>query len=69
MEYGEVLREFLSEKNMTAGQLAKALDCNRQSIYSLIDGRAKEPTLGRAKAICDALGVTLQEFADRMDGK
>lgn len=69
MTYGEVLKQYLDERGMTAGDLARQMGINRGSIYSLMDGRAKEPTLTRAKEIADALGVTLQEFADRMDGK
>lgn len=69
MTYGEVLKQYLDERGMTAGDLARKMGINRGSIYSLMDGRAKEPTLTRAKEIADALGVTLQDFADRMDGK
>lgn len=69
MRYGEVLKEYLDEKDITVKQVAASVGCPKSAIYALIAGDAKEPTLGRAKAICDALGVTLQDFADRMDGK
>lgn len=64
--YGEVLKLYLDERGMTAGDLARKIGINRGSVYSLMDGRAKEPTLTRAKEIADALGVTLQEMWDRM---
>ena len=69
MTYGEVLRSYLDERGLSAGDLARMLGVNRASIYSLLDGRAKEPTLGRAREIADALGVSLQEMADRVYGK
>lgn len=66
MRYGDVLKLYLHEKGMTAGELARRIGINRGSVYALMDGRASEPTLTRAKQIADALGVTLQEMWDRM---
>lgn len=66
MKYGEMLQLYLNEMNLTGNDLARMIGCNRQSIYSLLDGRAKDPTFKRACEIADALGLTLQEMADRM---
>lgn len=65
MTYGEMLQTFLDEKGMTSADIARALGVPRSSINYVMHGD-HEPTLGRAKAIADALGVTLQEMADRM---
>ncbi len=63
MKYGEVLQRYLDETGMSPSDLAKAIGSPRSSINALLKGRAKEPTLSRAKAIADALGVSLEEMA------
>ena len=67
MTYGEMLQEYLDEKGMTAADIAKALGVSRSSINFLMHGD-HEPSFGRAKAIADILGVSLQEMADRLYG-
>lgn len=63
MEYKDVLAHYLDEKKMTPAELANAIGSPRSTINALLKGRAKEPTLGKAKAIADALGVSLEEMA------
>ena len=63
MEYGEVLAYYLKLKGVTPAELARRIDSPRSTISALLSGRAKEPTLGKAKAIADALGVSLEEMA------
>lgn len=48
---------------MTPAELARAIGSPRSTVSALLSGRAKEPTLGKAKAIADALGVSLEEMA------
>ena len=69
MEYGEVLRCYLEELDVSPAELARRIGSPRSTISALINGRAKEPTLGTAKAIADALGVPLQEMVERIYGK
>lgn len=66
MTYAEVLRHYLKERGMTSAEIAYAIGVPRSSIHYLLTGKNREPTLGRAKAIADALGVTLQEMVDMM---
>lgn len=61
--YAEVLRYYLQRQDVTAAELARRLGTSRSSICELTSGRSKEPTLGKAKAIADALGVSLEEMA------
>lgn len=68
MEYGEVLAYYLDKKGMSAAELAHQIGSPRSTISALLNGRAKEPTLGKAKAIADALGVSLEEMADMAYG-
>lgn len=63
MEYRDVLAHYLDEKGMTPAELANAIGSPRSTINALLKGRAKEPTLGKAKAIADALGVSLEDMA------
>ena len=64
MEYGEVLAYYLEKQGVSAAELARRIDSPRSTVSALLNGRAKEPTLGKAKAIADALGVTLEEMAN-----
>ena len=63
MEYKEVLAYCLKQAGMTPAELAHAIGSPRSTISALLSGRAKEPTLGKAKAIADALGISLEEMA------
>lgn len=63
MEYREVLAHYLEEKNVSQAELARRIGSPRSTISALLNGRAKEPTLSTAKAIADALGVSLEEMA------
>lgn len=67
MTYAEVLRQLLEEKNVKPAELARMVGTNRSSIGSLLDGKAQEPKLRKAKKIADALDVSLEYFTDRMD--
>lgn len=63
MEYREVLKSYLEQANMTPAELARRIGSPRSTIHEILAGRSKEPTLGRAKAIADALGVSLDDMA------
>lgn len=67
MTYGEVLEYYIERLNITRAELASRVGISRGQVTDLITGRTKEPTLSRAKAIADALGVSLQEMCDFMD--
>lgn len=67
MTYGETLAFFLKQEGITKAELARRTGISRGQIGDLISGRTREPTLTRAKAIADALGVNLQEMCDMMD--
>lgn len=66
MRYGEVLEYYLEYCGKTRAEVARNANVSRSLITDIINGRAKEPTLTRAKAIADALGVPLQEMVDKM---
>lgn len=67
--YAEVLEYYLVREGITAAELARRIGSPRSTICALLKGRAKEPTLGTAKAIADALGVSLEEMAVMMYGE
>lgn len=64
MEYKDVLSYYLEKTGITPAELARRIDSPRSTVDALLKGRAKEPTLGKAKAISDALGVSLEEMAE-----
>ena len=64
MEYSKVLAFYLERQGITPAELARRIGSPRSTIDALLKGRAKEPTLGKAKAIADALGVSLEEMAN-----
>ncbi|WP_179184924.1 helix-turn-helix domain-containing protein [Collinsella vaginalis] len=63
MGYRKVLAFYLEQKGVSPAELAHRIGSPRSTISALLTGRAKEPTLGKAKAIADALGVPLEEMA------
>lgn len=62
MEYGRVLYHYLKLSDKTVSEVAREIGSPRSTIYALISGRAKEPTLSKAKEIADALGVPLEDM-------
>lgn len=64
--YAEVLKYYLVKQGITAAELSRRIGSPRSTISALLKGRAKGPTLDKAKAIADALGVTLDEMAVMM---
>lgn len=63
MEYGKVLYYYLELRDISPAELARRIGSPRSTVNELLKGRVKEPTLGKAKAIADALDVSLEEMA------
>lgn len=66
MEYKDVLALYMARAGLTMTELAARAGVPKSSINELLKGRTKEPTLGRAKAIADALGAPLEEMASML---
>ena len=64
MEYKDVLAYYLKKQGVTPAELARRIGSPLSTVHALLSGRAKEPTLGKAKTIADALGVSLEEMAE-----
>ena len=73
MTYGEVLSYYLEKTGMKRAELARRVseilgkEVSRGQITDLCNGKTKEPTLSRARAIAEALGTTIQDMCDMMD--
>jgi len=63
MTFGEMLIMLMEERGMTPTELAHKSGVGKTTISELINGRTKEPTFSKAKALADGLGVTLEDFA------
>lgn len=68
-EFGAVIYELLGERGMTQAELARDSGLSTGYIAQLVTGLIKNPTLTKAFAIADALGVSLQEIRDRMENR
>lgn len=68
MTYGEVLDKFIRESGLSRSEVARRAGIGRSQISDFISGRTSEPSISKAKAIADALGVTVQSFIDAMEG-
>lgn len=67
MTFGEALMVLMNRKGMTQTDLAAKSGVRKSTINELVKGRSKEPTLTKAKALADALEITLQDFIDLME--
>jgi len=66
-DFGHVINALLTERGMTQTDLARESGLSTSYIAQLVTGLIKNPTLTKAFAIADALGVSLQEIRDRME--
>ena len=66
MEYGKALRCILRETDVTQAELARRMGTSTAYVSQLCSGKIKEPTLSKAFEIADALGVSVDRFAELM---
>lgn len=67
MEYADVLRYNLDKCGITQAELARRIGgTSRSTIGELTSGRSKTPSVYKAKAIAEALGVSLDEMTDML---
>ncbi len=66
---GDRLRAAREKRGMTMEALSKASRVSQSMLSRLEGGTRDSLTLERAAAICDALGITLDELAGRVQAK
>ena len=66
MEYGKALRRILRESDVTQAELARRIGKSTAYVSQLCSGKISEPTLSKAYAISDALGVSPDRFVELM---
>lgn len=59
---GARLKELCEQKGISYGDLAEKTGCSKRSIMRLAMGAPASVSVFRMMSICDALGVTLDEF-------
>ena len=69
MEYGEVLAYYLEKLDVKPAELARRIGSPRSTVNAWLKNHAREPKLSTAKAIADALGITLEEMTAMMYGE
>lgn len=67
MTFGEVLDYYITKQGISRAELARRVSISRGQVSDFISGRTAEPKLSKAKAMADALGITLQEMVDKME--
>jgi len=60
---GENIKRIRTEKNMTQGDICRALDLDRGYVSSLESGK-RNPTLAMIERVAGALGVASKELLD-----
>lgn len=60
--FGETLRVVLIKKGMRCVELSQLSGLNQPYLSRLLNGKQKDPTFAKGCAICDALGMTTDEF-------
>ena len=55
-------RELLAQRNMRINELANRSGVTPSTVYSMMDERRKELSIGVIKKLCDGLKITLGEF-------
>ena len=56
------LYELLSEKKMTIYKLYKNSGLDRDNVYNLVRGKNADVKLSTLEAICETIGISLEEF-------
>lgn len=67
MTFGEVLDGRMEELGMSATELSAKSGVGKPYISQLINGKLKDPTWPKACALIDAVGLTTDEFRQRIE--
>ncbi|MDU2580235.1 Helix-turn-helix [Veillonella atypica] len=60
--YGEAIRERMQELNMSKADLIRASEVSRNTLNRALEGKSVQ--MATIAAICDALGVSRDEYND-----
>lgn len=55
-------RELMAERGMRANELANVSGVTPSTVYSMMDERRRELSIGVIKKLCDGLEITLGQF-------
>jgi len=59
------LKEFREERNWTQGELHRRTGLERSYLSRLESGKVQDLSLKNAMLICQAFGITVEQFAER----
>lgn len=62
MTFAEAIIYAMDERHLEASELSELSGVNKPYISKLVNGKIKEPTWGKACALIEALGFTVDEF-------
>ena len=69
MDFAHAVRHLFKESGMSQAELCRRGNFSRAYVSMLLSGKVDNPKWDRACQIADALGVTLQDIRELMDGK
>lgn len=69
MSFGEVVAHLLRQRGWSQAEFSRVSGLSTGYIAQLVTGMIPNPTWSKACTIADALGVTLQEIRDLMEGR
>ncbi|WP_298625467.1 helix-turn-helix transcriptional regulator [uncultured Senegalimassilia sp.] len=64
LTFGETIKLALRMKGLTASQLSEKSGVQQSYLSRVINGKILDPTWSKARAIIDALDMTIEEFRD-----
>ncbi len=56
------VKSLMASRNLTANSLAKAAGLNHAGLYSIVQGKVRNPRIDTIEKIADALGVTVVDL-------
>lgn len=56
------IRQLCEERHIAANFLANEAGVPSMTLYSILNGKSRNPGIVTIKMLCDGLGITLREF-------
>ncbi|ASN59796.1 transcriptional regulator [Latilactobacillus curvatus] len=58
------LLSLLQERNLTVNRIATLAGLRQSTVNAMFDGSSKRPTISTIRKLCNALGISVQDFFD-----
>lgn len=65
MSFGDAIRFYMESQKMQQADLARATGFSTAYVNMVIKNEVKDPSISKAKTFADALGITLDQLAEK----